>query len=370
MEKKSIPTLKDIASATGYSLSSIHRAIYNKEGLKEETRQQILKIVNDMGYEVNYLASSLKRKNVTVAYVGKRIQGFEDYHSMMADGAKSAFKQFEGMNISFKEFLFNGEYSDYENKEIAILEEIYNGDDIDGVVIFPINTSQRMRLAIQKIISKGVDVVLVDDYFSQMDFLCSVAPSSFSVGATAAEFMKETCNSGKILITTGNPDCISHYENYQGFVRYMNSIGKSFVCVPFSNDYGEEELAKRILAAIDESVVGIYAVCETDSRAICKAVLNSGRTDLSVVGCDLCKENREYLQDGVFLCVIDTDPFIQGYFAMRKLLDCVLKNIKPEAKFYSAPISIVMKSNLPFFGNQRPYGVSITLKDSFNLREN
>ena len=349
MTKNSNPTLKDIAKATGYSLSSIHRAVYNKEGLGKTTREEILKAVHDMGYEVNYLASSLKRKSLTVGYVGRVASSVADYHSMMADGARAAFSQFDGMNIVLKELLFDGSYNSVEENELEILNAVYSDGGVDGLVIFPMRTSMRMQLAVQKIISKGIPVVLVDDTFPKMDYLCSVVPESSAVGRTAAEFMMATCHSGRIIVTSGYPDNIGHRENANGFINYMAQYGNGFECIKVSNDSGENSLADRVFDLIDDSVVGLYAVCETDSHCICNAAIRADRPSLRVVGCDLGAFNRENLDKGVFTCIIDTDPYQQGYTAMVKLIDFLLKNSRPESRCYFATISIVMRSNLPYF---------------------
>jgi len=359
MEKEMI-TLKDIAKATGYSSVSVHRAIYNKEGLKPETRKKILDTVEAMGYKVNYLASSLKRKTINIAYIGKKTKSAQGYHAQMAKGAHDAFIQFEGMNIKCKDYFFEGKASELEDKECDILEEVFNSSEIDGVLILPIDTSIHMQLAIQKIIGKGIPVVLVDDYFDQMDFLCAVAPFYTLAGRTAAEFLGNICKPGKILVSLATATSKGTCLNYKGFSQYLKANHPEIQCETVEDPFDENLLVDRLVERIDDSVVGLYSVCERNSPALCKAALKAKRKDLKILGFDLSNEDIQFLKTRVFTGVIDTDPYLQGFLGFRVLLEYMLKNTKPSARILSVPIAVVMHSNLPFFETKRIYGIHVT----------
>ena len=355
-------TLKDISKATGYSLTSIHRAIYNKEGISQETRIKILEAVKSMDYEVNYMASSLKRRTMNIAFVGKKPRVAMDYHYMIAEGVKSAFSQDEGMNIALREYYFDGSPSALEDEECRILSDIYNQDDLDGVVIMPIDTGIKLQLAVQKLIGKGIPVVLVDDDFEGMDYLCAVEPFSDLVGRTGAEFMCLTCRPGKILVALGNSSSAGQMENYESFVAYISEHDASLVCVPVKDPHEEKQFIDELVSRIDDSVVGLYTVCESNTPTICKAALLSGRKDLRVLGCDLRPENRQYLSDGVLCGILDMNSYLQGFLAMRVLVDYLLKNIAPKASVLSVPVHLVLRSSLPFFKGEHSAGISIATR--------
>ena len=62
-------TLKDISEKMNVSMTSVHRAIYGKEGVSDKLRKQIIEVAEQMGYEPNYAASSIKRKAIRIAVV-------------------------------------------------------------------------------------------------------------------------------------------------------------------------------------------------------------------------------------------------------------------------------------------------------------
>ena len=55
-------TLKDISEKMNVSMTSVHRAIYGKEGVSDKLRKQIIEVAEQMGYEPNYAASSIREK--------------------------------------------------------------------------------------------------------------------------------------------------------------------------------------------------------------------------------------------------------------------------------------------------------------------
>ncbi|MGE4585598.1 MAG: substrate-binding domain-containing protein [Sphaerochaeta sp.] len=357
-------TLKDISKATGYSLTSIHRAIYNKEGLSPATRDKILEAVKSMGYEVNYLASSLKRKTLNIAFVGKKPRVSHDYHHMIAEGVKSAFSQDMGMNIALREFYFDGKASDLEDEECRILSDLYYQDDLDGLVIMPINTGIKLQLAVQKLIGKGYPVVLVDDSFAHMDFLCAVEPFNDFIGQTGAEFMSQICKPGKLLVALGNASSKGQMENYESFVAYLQNHAVPITCIPVQDCFDKAQLVDTLVSLIDDEVVGLYTVCESNTPAICKAALASGRKDLKVLGCDLSPDNKTYLEDGVLSGILDMNSYLQGFLAMRILLEFILKNIRPKASVLSVPVRLVLRSSLAFFEGEYSAGISIASRNA------
>lgn len=56
-------TIHDVAAAAGVSISTVHQALKGKNGVSEATRERILEIVENLGYQPNIHAANLKRKS-------------------------------------------------------------------------------------------------------------------------------------------------------------------------------------------------------------------------------------------------------------------------------------------------------------------
>jgi len=54
--------IRKIAELTGFSKSTVSRAINNQSGIKESTKQKILKVIDELNYRPNQIAISLTTK--------------------------------------------------------------------------------------------------------------------------------------------------------------------------------------------------------------------------------------------------------------------------------------------------------------------
>ena len=55
-------SIKDIAKISGVSVATVSRVINNNGRFSEETRQKVLKVIKETGYQMNYSAKSLRMK--------------------------------------------------------------------------------------------------------------------------------------------------------------------------------------------------------------------------------------------------------------------------------------------------------------------
>lgn len=63
-------TIYDVAGAAGVSLATVSRVLNNPEKVKEETRQRVLKVIDELGYRPNVIARGLaSRKTTTVGVI-------------------------------------------------------------------------------------------------------------------------------------------------------------------------------------------------------------------------------------------------------------------------------------------------------------
>lgn len=68
-------TIKDIASKTGFSKSTVSRVLCNDSHVKPETREKILALLDELGFEPNYFAKGLKTKtSKTIAFFVPNIE--------------------------------------------------------------------------------------------------------------------------------------------------------------------------------------------------------------------------------------------------------------------------------------------------------
>lgn len=345
-------TLKDIANKTGYSLISVHRAVQGKEGISEKARVIILKAVEEMGYEVNYVASALKRKSLNFAFISAKSINEGDYYNQIIQGCKKCISEFTNLNFKVSYFFYDIA-SDAEKNELSILDEILKSEILyAGIVILPITTSFKMENAIEKLIIRGSQVVFLDNDFPLMHKIGCIAPQGFPTGKLAAELLGlMNLPYGKIIIAAGSINSRVHKENLKGFESYLleNNFPFDFIEIYDDNNDDIIEMIKRQLIE-NESVIAMYSIRERTTIKVCKAAIDLKLSDnLIIIGSDMIPINQEMLEKDVLKAIIDKNPKLRGYLAIKTLLEKVLKNKSPDKKIINIQSQIILKNNLPYF---------------------
>lgn len=78
-------TLKEVAAKSGVSIATVSNILNGKKKVSEETKKRILKIVDELGYKPNYMASRLRaNKTKTIGLIIEDITGFSS--PLLIDG--------------------------------------------------------------------------------------------------------------------------------------------------------------------------------------------------------------------------------------------------------------------------------------------
>ena len=123
-------TLKDIADKSGFSITTVSRALGGYDDVNEETRQQITELAISMGYEPNQVARQLRhqRTNTIGMIIPANDQGFsDDFFSELMMGVGHAASVY-GFDL-----LLSAQTS--TENEMAAYRRMVGGRRVDGVVV-------------------------------------------------------------------------------------------------------------------------------------------------------------------------------------------------------------------------------------------
>jgi LacI family transcriptional regulator len=145
-------TIKDIAQELKVSVSTVSRALRGSTEIKKETRDLILQLANELNYQPNPIALSLKDKKTKVIgvmvqeiannYCSSTIAGIEDYANKM------------GYQVLISQ---SHERYDLEVTNTHLLAS----RRIDGMII-TISNETKNTAHLQELIDKGIPVVMFD----------------------------------------------------------------------------------------------------------------------------------------------------------------------------------------------------------------
>lgn len=93
-------TVRDLAAATGLSIGTISRALKNQDGLSEETRRQVLKAAQDLGYDFGRLKQARLRRVTFLLHRQHNTLAGSPFYSPVLHGVEEACRR-EGLVPSF-----------------------------------------------------------------------------------------------------------------------------------------------------------------------------------------------------------------------------------------------------------------------------
>lgn len=122
-------TLRDIAKKSGFSVTTVSRALGGYDDVNEKTRAHIVKIANELGYQPNLIARQLQgQRTFTLGMiVPAKMDGEDDFFSILIKGVGHAAAAYH------YDLLISTQLS--ESDERDAYRRIVGGNRVDGIVV-------------------------------------------------------------------------------------------------------------------------------------------------------------------------------------------------------------------------------------------
>lgn len=129
-------TLKDLSSISGFSISTVSKALNNKLDISSETRKSIKKIAEKNNYVPNNFAVALRKKRTqTIAVIIPQVN--TDFYSCFLYNIEKVAASYGYRIILFQSF-------EEDLKEKKYLKNSHDGS-VDGVIMLSKNTAHSFR---------------------------------------------------------------------------------------------------------------------------------------------------------------------------------------------------------------------------------
>ncbi|AEV28732.1 transcriptional regulator [Sphaerochaeta pleomorpha str. Grapes] len=345
-------TLQDIALALGVSRTTVHRAIHNKEGISNEVRQTILAKAEELGYTMNYVASSLKRRTMNLAVVlPSEFGSGQYYYRYFWDAIRSCKAEANDLNVH----LIFDTFEETSDSQYSVLARIFNENNgnLDGLLTIPVKQDEQTRRIIERYTYNNIPVVLMDNDIPDSGRLCCVAPHNTLTGRLGAEVISYMAPMrGKVLIAGGAELNPSHSHNLTGFKSYLEENKLPLECLVIHSyaDYEKTYSEAVKLLREHDDIVAFYSVTARETLPLSQAVIDCGLAGkIRGVGSDLYPETAQLLTDNVLQALIYKNGYDKGIRGFHLLFSYIIQKSTPASDAVTVPISIIMKNNLHFF---------------------
>lgn len=201
-------TIKDVAESCGVSVATVSRVLNNNYFVTSDTKENVLKAVEQLGYIPNFAARSLKMNTSgIIGYITSDISN--GYHITMAKAIEDVIRQ-ENYNL-----IVCSTNNDKSTEEQYL--KLLIGKGVDALVI---NTCGKNDAYILNL-NKTLPMVLVNRRLNTPGFHGDFADCNNTLGMYL--LTKELLNHGhrRILLIQGPEHLSNTKERFQGFLSAM-----------------------------------------------------------------------------------------------------------------------------------------------------
>lgn len=341
-------TIRTIADLAGVSIGTVDRVLNKRGEVSEKTRERILKIVKDLNYAPDFLASHLASKKAKViAFLLPAVTDDTSFWKGPLDGIVQAVNEYRHYNIQLRSFHFNQfDENSFEQGAAALL-----GAQPDGAIVVPFFPKSASLLTAE-LSRKSVPCVFINTPLDDAQCLSFVGQDSFRSGYLAAKLMAYGLEAGRNILVANIYRAISGHKHIQarmdGFKKYFddNPEHKAVISEADIQETDLNEIIRQLHQSYRKAdhLAGIFV---TSSRVYmaAKFLVRHNIHGIRLIGYDLIPENIPYLEDGIIDFLINQRPFEQGYKAVTALVNyLMLKRLPESAKLL--PLDIITRENI------------------------
>ena len=316
--KDKVPTIKEIAKIARVSPMTVSRAINNSPSIKEETRQKILEIADDLGYMPNRIARSLvSKKSDLISLIVADISN--QFFAEMARGIEDKARE-KGYNV-----IFSSTDDDSKNLEssVRLMREV----GVDGFIIAAVSLEEPI---VDELVDQHFPVVLINRKVKKNNVNYVVVDNH--KGAYLA--VEHLINTGyrNIGIITGKASVSTGTERFEGYRKALQDHGlklnKDHVSPgAFTKEHGEKAALKML--TLKNRPQAIFAASDHIALGVMNAAGRCGLNipdDLALVGFD---DTDFSANDKIKLTTVSQRKYEMGERGVQILID-LIKRQQPD----------------------------------------
>ncbi len=352
MKKKSPTGVKEIARRANVAIATVDRVIHNRTGVSAKTREKVNKVIAELDYQPNFLASRLASgKIITLAVLIPSVTKETEFWDAPLRGIQRAEQEISQYGVKVESYFFNLiDPQPFIDQTIRILKA-----GVDGIVLSPSFISEAEQFVAQCEKLK-IPFVFIDSNLPDRPSLSYIGPPLFQSGYQAGRLCTCTLSAPAQLAIVNITKALDSYTYKQiekGFRAYFSDRGEDVSIL-------REDIRKTDFASVEKSLRKLFAahpaidaIFVTNSRASLVArFLEDAALPAKpiLIGYDFVKDNKYYLAKGTIDFLICHQPEDQGYRSVMTLYQSLVFSSKISKEYYM-PIDIVTRENQAYYHN-------------------
>lgn len=344
--------IKTIAAKAGVSIGTVDRVLHNRGEVKKETKEKILRIIDELGYKPNLFAKSLASKTkIKIVVLIPDSSDNNPYWEKPLTGIENAKEALAGFNVKiiFKSFKIGSEKT-FTDKLKEILKETPS-----GIVLNPIFMEPSIEFA-NTLRKKDIPFVFMDTNIKEVGKLAFYGQNAEQSGVVSASLMNNNLYENRNILIVKPTDrkmFSKHIEaRINGFTKFFTDLPKSkqptieFVEIDLQQDGEPGKSLFNILKTCKD--YGGMFVPNSRVFMIADYLSQNKIEDIITIGYDLVSQSVSHIKNGYISYLISQKPEKQALDSIMALFDHIVLKKKISKNTYS-PIDIIIKENIDFY---------------------
>lgn len=343
--------IKDIAVKAKVSAGTVDRVLHDRGNVSEKVKERILKIIEEMNYEPNFMARALgtKKEYHFAALIGD--PKYDAYWLDPKSGIQKAAKEARQYGVKVTLFMFNP----YDPGSFIKKAEEASRSNPDGILLAPMFYREVLPF-FEAWKAQEIPFVLFNTQIAEFDPLSYIGQDSYQSGQVAGKLIHYGQPTPPSVLIAHIDEEISNSAHLtkkeQGLRNYFlqNNLNHQYEIIKAELNLRNYALFVEQLDAIFESNPQLQFCFVTTSKAfeIARYFEQKFISHIRIIGYDLIPQNLHHLNKGSISFLINQNPLGQGYWGINQLVDhLVFKKEISAIKFL--PLDIVTKENLNYY---------------------
>lgn len=348
-------TIKDVANAAGVSKGTVDRVVHNRGEVSKESRERVLRVINELGYTPNVHASMLasKKERRFVCLLPESRPG--ELWSLTEESLLSKAEAAERLNIGLNII----KYDQFDAESFLCACDKAMKLSPSGVILPPIFENETLTF-VKRLQAKDIPYIYINsklkgDKDENSGYLAYFGMPRYLSGYLCADLLtqgkavRRVCIIRIIRDRDGHSDPTSRRR--EGFNAYFaEHSSRTAVDNVFVHPNDDKDIDAKISEYMKEHPETMhYAMMNSRVYLVSDYFRRHPNGRIRLVGFDILPRNISALKDGLINVIIAQKIDSETRNAIKCLTDYVIFKRLPDSKDNYTSMDILTKYNCDFY---------------------
>lgn len=338
-------TIKQIAEMAGVHRSTVDKVLHHREGVSDEVRKKVQRIIDECNYQANPIGKALKMQDkvIQLGIILLKVDALPH----IKQGIEKELEQYSSFQIQLEYQVI--EYSDEASQ--AKIMQTYREQKKDGIIITPLN-AQKVLEEIDLCEQANIPVVTINTDIKNSKRLCFIGQDGFKAGKIAGRLMGEFLSGlGKVAVFSSELDKWQSFPfgaREAGFREIVNQYYPAVKILPsIMTGENPQVISREVKKILQEQpdINAVYITCGGVKEAG-TALKETGNENVRLICYENYPEILRLLEEGVVTATIDSKIVEQGMKSISILMDYLIYDKRPDRKHCYTEIVVMVRESL------------------------